>query len=89
MDQKSFLKFSPINVRKNYLITGARQKSMTMQSSSNFLNSSKKINENFSNFIFSNSNPKDLETSRMKSNPAKLREKNLFNIEIFEDLRKK
>lgn len=80
MDNKSFIEFSPINVRKNYMVTGTRPKSISKHSSSGFFNSNKKVNQNFLNSKLFILNKNHLETTftHKNYNLAKLRKKNLF-----------
>jgi len=87
MDQKSILEFSPIIVRKNYLVTGARLKPICKQSSSGFFNTTKKNYENFSAMKFSYENQKDLGLNTLLKKPnfrAKSRELKLFDANFFE-----
>ena len=87
MDQKSLLEFSPINVRKNYLVTGSRPKPISKQSSSGFFNTTKKNFENFSAVKFSYEKQKDLGLSTLlkRSNyKAKSRELKLFDANFFD-----
>jgi len=86
MDSKSLWEFSPINVRKNYLVTGTRPKSMTKPSIHTLFINTQKSNENFLNIKLTNTHEaKNVNLDLYKSKVNRLKENKFLERKNFND----